>query len=182
MFATTDRAFARGLRWGLCTVTLLACSLASCQHRSSQGQAPRDEVAASVHITALKEGNFDTTLPTRPSDPATSADYLYIWKNAGTPYHLSKLIEIGPSAGAALLDLLADDTSTPFEYRGVLSFQGGLSHDLTKRTATLGDMADYALRCIYSDDVGYRSYLLQAEREATIEQWRKIVADSEKVR
>jgi len=93
------------------------------------------------------------------------------------PYHLWKLIEAGRESAPLLLLLLGDHTPTDIEYRGTLAFGRSVwtVGDIRVRAATVGDIADYALRMIYGTDPGYRSYKDPEEREEAVRKWERIV-------
>jgi len=98
----------------------------------------------------------------------------------GVPYHVRALILIGPDAADALLALLENTNSAPFDYYGSLEFVHGsrmFFEPFIKRKATVGDLADYALRKIYSVDVGFRSYHDDGDRRACVEKWKQVVSE-----
>ena len=98
----------------------------------------------------------------------------------GAPYHVAELIRIGKPAAKSLLELLSDDTATPFKRLGDLSFGGPQwVTDLVERTATVGDVADYALRFIYATNTRYASHLPKERKMKAIEHWKGIVAAGE---
>ena len=154
----------------------LAASVGACAAEREQ-MADEEEAASRAmrHAGLLSTGDFHYeghgTLP---------SILLY-----AEPYHIWRLIEIGRPAGQILVGMLEDERPTPFEYYfGKLEFGGGIVIHKTepqyqKRYATIGDMADYALRKIYKQDVGCRSYLTKEERGAAIVRWKRVVEGGE---
>jgi len=146
------------------------CLLGSCSKPGSPTTADKDGDPV-WHIEKLRQGDFHRRVDHRDVLAMTAME----------PYHVWRLIEIGPSAGPHLVGLLEDETLTPFKYYGspVFAPSGarGTETGTVDRTATLGDVADYALRRIYEDDVGYRSYLGQPDRSIAVARWRQIVAE-----
>ena len=93
----------------------------------------------------------------------------------GEPFHVWMLIELDYVAVPQLLGALRDDTPTRADYMGRFGWTGGaVFGDAPVRIATIGDIADYVLRQIYSTDVGYASYLSKKDREIAIQRWRKM--------
>lgn len=142
----------------VCLILVLA-KLVGCGGNAERGLASGEVSQARYHAGCLAAGDYkmgDVPL---------------------VPYHLLKLIEIGPAASEELVWLLEDGTLTPFIYVGRLDFQTHYFSSGTPpvRTATVGDMADYALRKLYSSDVGHRSYLVESEREKAILRWKQVI-------
>lgn len=95
----------------------------------------------------------------------------------GAPFHLNELIRIGPRSSTVLIELLPNDMPTPYKYREQVTFavkEVFVGVVPETRTATLGDLADYALRAIHKTKVGWRSYHSEKERKEAIERWRDI--------
>jgi hypothetical protein len=143
----------------------LATALILREYRESWPEIPRYVVD---HLASLHAWNFSAQGNRRP---------------AGPPYHLASLIDCGAIAGPGLLSMLADDSPTPFRYvdEQFQFYPCGYGMNLSnvapvERTATLGDLADYALRQIYGiQDVGYRSYSSRQEQANAIAEWRRVV-------
>ncbi|GAG63192.1 unnamed protein product [marine sediment metagenome] len=94
----------------------------------------------------------------------------------GEPFHVWMLIELDYVAVPQLLGALRDDTPTREDYIGRFGWTGGaVFGDAPVRIATIGDIADYVLRQIYSTDVGYASYLSKKDREIAIQKWRTVI-------
>jgi hypothetical protein len=100
----------------------------------------------------------------------------------GAPYHVNALVMIGRDATPVLLEMLQDESPTPVHYtgerldyerKGLQKYRPEL---LVERQATIGDLADYALRRIYGTDVGWRSYLSPKEREEAYSRWERVLA------
>lgn len=97
----------------------------------------------------------------------------------GRPHHVVRLVELGPSAGPALLPLLKDQRLTGHMYYGhtlIFSSRGYTVTDPRERQATVSDLADYALRSIYFCDAGFRSYRSEKQRAKAIAKWESIVS------
>jgi len=101
---------------------------------------------------------------------------------SGVPYHLERLVELGASRSSPfLLEMLNDTTATPLVCvgDGVLFWGSASTTDPSSiRPATMGDLADWALRMLYhmQRGVGYRGNLPEHEREKAILRWREVVA------
>jgi len=99
------------------------------------------------------------------------------------PYHLHKLIELGPDSAEELIKLLYNERATPYQR---IYFTG---HEITMHEtrneppkdtrATVGYMANYALQSIFNRGIPYRVYLGKKEREAAILKWKGILAKHE---
>ena len=152
------------------------------------------------HARMLKDGDFETGW--RPGEPpshivvpakgkATDADLQKAQEQLaiemkfveyGAPYHLNALVMIGREATPVLLKMLRDDSPTPVFYTGErLDFErSGLQpyrpELLRRHQATMGDLADCALRRIYGTDVGWRSYLGPKERQEAYVKWQRVAA------
>jgi hypothetical protein len=135
---------------------------------------PEQQAEAARHIAELRAGNFEVIgeMSQEKQDP----QYLL---TMAEPYHLWRLIEMGQAGAPALYEALSDDmpTSICYEEDSVSFMLGRHWVSVPKRHATIGDLADYALRRIYDVDAGYRSYRSTAEREAAIRRWRKIIIE-----
>jgi hypothetical protein len=71
---------------------------------------------------------------------------------------------------------LEDDTLTPYWYGERLSFcTSNVSLSAEDHRATLGDLADYALRMIYDVDARYRSCYPKEHKDRAIARWFRIV-------
>jgi hypothetical protein len=95
----------------------------------------------------------------------------------GEPWHLKQLIRLGRHAGPVLIGMLNNARRTPVTYLEQLDFMG---HKVCPgpepvRRATVGDLADYALRAIYKVDVGWRSYHTEHRRGEALARWRDVV-------
>jgi hypothetical protein len=119
------------------------------------------------YAAGLRSGDFST------EGTGRAAFYL--------PYNLWALMCLGEVSPPYLVELLSDDTLTPYQYvdEQFRFYPVGYGMDLSRieveRTATIGDMADYALRRLYGvRDVGYRSYSEAGQRRSAISQWRHI--------
>jgi hypothetical protein len=134
------------------------------------GNPPAAAERVDEYAAALREGDFSRDGTLRGMFP---------W-----PYHLWALVDVGYEACPALVDLLSDDTPTPYQYvdEQFRFYPCGYGLDLSRierieRVATVGDLADYALRILYDiRDMGYRSYGPPEERQAAIERWRDAIA------
>ncbi|MDP6380078.1 MAG: hypothetical protein QF662_01930 [Phycisphaerae bacterium] len=121
-----------------------------------------------MHADKLRQGDFGLG-----DDSVEFNDDALTAILTGQPYHLRELIKGKYDSAPVLIELLQDETPTPYYYYDTLTFIGGLySGDLgPRRTATISDMADYALRAIFKTDVGFRSYKPKSERKAAIQRW-----------
>lgn len=152
---------------------ILACvcigNLGSCDAQWETKMICSREYNPSYHVRRLKSGDFRL------------ADYRPIYSTE--PYHLAKLIDMGQKSANDLIRLLHDDSLVlhgdsmkPIEYFGTLEFSMTALTEYTElRQATMGDIADYALRAIYGTDVGYRSYHSKKKREEAIQKWKRVV-------
>ena len=138
------------------------------------GRWPGGVVPAEFHAKALTHGDWRYELSGLRGDPGR------------IPYHWKRLVDLGDNALPVLLDMLADDTPTPFIWNsGVVSFTGNYVVSRTirdppfrERRATISELADYALKLICECyGVGFSSELPAKERARAIERWHKIVSE-----
>ena len=145
----------------LMTATLVSCERAHRPVDGSKVMRPSVDrsIEAAFHIERLKQGDF------RCCGQRSVA--------FGQPFHVWMLIELNPDSLDCLLTALRDDTPTEERYVGILTYltRTGSRPEYGEHVATIGDFADYALRCIFKTDVGYRSYISASEREAAIRRW-----------
>ena len=101
----------------------------------------------------------------------------------GEPYHLCRLVDMGSKSAPVLIEMLHDETPLEITYYEMLEFSfihnyGTTDITVKERVATIGDLADYALRVIFEEhDVGYRSYHRPDKRKEAISKWKKIVRE-----
>jgi hypothetical protein len=139
-----------------------AGTMAGCRREASEPPVVERDFSESPqwHIEKIKE---------RDLHDCGRRSYIH-----GEPYHVWMLIELYPDSVPHLLAALKDNTQTSVSYFDKLTWRRGgdtVPADAEMRVATIGDIADYALRMIYDTDVGYRSYLTTQEREAAIARW-----------
>ena len=151
-----------GLRLNLLALGLLL-GVSSCGKTYITGHVD----PARFHAHALLAGDFRTA-----------------WGNPPVPYHLARLIELGPfDSGLVLYELLDNTSSTPMHcLDGNIGFSASDSVKVCgERTATIGDLADWAMRRLYDvpAGVGYRGDLPPAQREEAIARWLKVAWDFE---
>ncbi len=149
---------------GFGVLVLFLAGLCGCEKQPKEAGQPNYVKKTAVwHADRLRAGDFRI-------GPGRSVSH-------GEPYHLGALIEMGREAGPALQELLADDSGTPYDYMGSLTFLSSSWRpaNLELHVATIGDMADYALRVIYRTDVGYRSHLSEEQRRGAIGRWHGVI-------
>ncbi len=101
----------------------------------------------------------------------------------GVPRHLVILIEGGSEAAPYLIELLECKRSTPFVYHDRVEWAPTYAYkDQRVYRATVADLADYGLRAIYGEDVGFASKFSENEQKGAIERWKNIVRLKGKVR
>ena len=142
-----------GPRLKLLALGLLLC-VSSCGKTYMTGYVDPVE----FHANALVAGDFRTY-------------------DSEVPYHLSRLVDLGPLESWGLFhELLANTSPTPILLIGdnirsaaILSINGRVE----RRMATIGDLADWALRRIYRVPlgVGYRGDLPAAQRTEATRRW-----------
>ncbi len=140
----------------------LCCLLVCSCDKSDDGPRLVKKATVQSHADQLRAGDFHAGGGSIPSR---------------TPYHLQSLIEAGPAAAPVLIGLLEDDTMTPFTYHQQMEFSLSVLSYGEERQATIGDLADYALRVIFDIDAGYRSYLEQVDRESAIAKWKQLARE-----
>ena len=156
-------------------LSVLNALLGGCDDACDKRLSQTPEIDPAWHASKLKEKEFGLEGP----DPGSMTGLAHAIAT-GEPYHVRKLIEAGPRSSQVLIEMLHDDTLTPFTYLGSLKFTGGFSLQSEIRQATLGDIADYALCEIYGVDVGYRSYHDEATRKEAIARWKQVVREKDK--
>ena len=146
------------LRLNLLTLALVL-GVSSCQKTYVTGYVD----PARFHADALVAGDFRTAL-----DPKV-------------PYHLDRLLELGPlKSGGVLHELLANTSPTPIQFIGDnirWAAISSINEPVERRAATIGDLADWAMRQLYRVPlgVGYRGDLPAPQRKEAIHRWLKVI-------
>ena len=151
----------------LIILTFPGCAARQAEVASTQSEvSARPAYMASWYAGCLVMGDFH---------PREDGSILY----ANEPHYLARLVAMGQDAGPVLVDLLENDTSTPFIYVDKLVFTlSGFSDGAEVHNATIADLADWGLRAIYNIDVGFRSHLPPESRKKLISRWSEIVASA----
>ncbi len=99
-------------------------------------------------------------------------------------HHLCELVRLRDDGGrGALVGLLMSETPTEFwvtsgsQWNPWIGISGAPRLPLCR--VTVGDMADFALRCIYGRGVGWQVGQARTERERATKRWRRVVDEGE---